>query len=132
MKLKIHRRSKSCARRNADGSILAYSRSSPRTTKLKTADALNSPPFPSLDFPRRDSVSPADAARRLGCSLQHVYNLIIEGHLPAIDISRPGAARRRRRYSIPVEAWRKFLADHSLQFPSPPQTQNPTPTPPTT
>lgn len=130
MELTTHRRPKS-RRHKLRSDILVHARSSPRTTKLRPAPS-GSPPFPSLDFPRRESVSPAEAARRLGCSLQHVYNLIIEGHLPAIDISRPGSARRRRRYTIPVEAWRKFLADHSLQFPSIPQTQKPTSTHPTT
>src|SRR5579862_6402471 len=105
------RRTKSRARGEAADSIVAHARKSPRVTKLRAAAA---PLYPSLDFPDRDSLFPAEAARRLGCSLQHVYNLILEGHLRAIDISRPGNARARRLYRIPIESWRKFLADHAL------------------
>jgi excisionase family DNA binding protein len=83
--------------------------SRPRAAKTKPSRAFPAPPFPSLDFPNRDSLNPVEAARRLGCSLQHVYNLIVEGRLRAINISRPGC--KRRFFRIPIESWRKFLTD---------------------
>jgi excisionase family DNA binding protein len=85
-------------------------RGNTRTTKAKACRIYSAQPFPSLDFPNRDSLNPVEAARRLGCSVQHIYNLVVDGRLRAINISRPGCARRFFR--IPIESWRKFLTDH--------------------
>jgi excisionase family DNA binding protein len=82
----------------------------PRAAKTKPYRAFPAPPFPSLDFPNRDSLNPVEAARRLGCSVQHIYNLVVDGRLRAVNISRPGGGRRFFR--IPIESWRKFLTDH--------------------
>ena len=81
-----------------------------RAVKTKSTRAFSPPPFPSLDFPNRDSLNPVEAAHRLGCSVQHIYNLVVDGRLRAINISRPGC--KRRFFRIPIESWRKFLTDH--------------------
>jgi excisionase family DNA binding protein len=71
------------------------------------------PPFASLDFPEREMLCPSEAAKCLGCSVQHIYNLILEGQLRAINISRPN--RSQRCFArIPIEAWRKFLSDRAM------------------
>jgi excisionase family DNA binding protein len=82
-----------------------------RGLKTKSTRAFSPSPFPSLDFPNRESLSPVEAARRLGCSVQHIYNLILDGRLRAINISRP-ACVGRRFFRIPIESWRRFLTDH--------------------
>lgn len=38
-----------------------------------------------------------EAADQLRCSKTHVYDLIADGVLPAVDIARPGAKRSKTR-----------------------------------
>lgn len=64
-------------------------------------------PFISLDFPGRTMLYPHEAAERLGCSIDQVYDLADEGAISAIDIASPGS--RRRELRIPIEAWRNFI-----------------------
>lgn len=56
--------------------------------------------------PKRRTADPAtvpnllsaiEAAQRIGCSRQHVYNLVDAGHLRAVDISLHGRSRLRIR-----------------------------------
>src|SRR6516162_10007164 len=50
------------------------------------ANQIPQPPFASLDFPGRETLNPREVARRIGCSVDHIYDLILEGQLRAIDI----------------------------------------------
>ncbi len=69
--------------------------------------------FPSLAFPRdRRMLYVFEIATKLGCSVQHVLDLIEEGKLVAIDISGAGNLSERRTLRIPVEAWEKYIAEN--------------------
>jgi excisionase family DNA binding protein len=76
--------------------------SRPEQTKVK-------PDFPGLDFPGRTTLYPRECAARLGCHVDHIYDLIEEGQLKAIDISGGNNASARRCARIPIEAWREFI-----------------------
>lgn len=67
-------------------------------------------PFASLEFPGRTSLYAHEVAERLGCTTQHVVDLIAEGALSAIDITGRGNSSDRRALRIPVEAYRDFVA----------------------
>ena len=49
-----------------------------------------------------------DVARLLGCSLQHVLNLVDAGKLPAFNFSS-GQSKERRCLRIPPAGLEKFL-----------------------
>lgn len=50
----------------------------------------------------------SDAADRLSCGRTHVYDLIADGAIPAVDISRPGAKRPKTRVSdVALDAYMK-------------------------
>ena len=69
--------------------------------------------FGSLDFPDRHVLSPVEIADRVGCTTRHIFNLILEGHLCAINLSGP-QIRRRHTIRIPIESWRQFLNERTL------------------
>ena len=66
--------------------------------------------FPSLDFPGRNVLYPHECAAKIGCHVDHIYDLIEEGQLKAIDISGRNNLTDRRCARIPIESWRLFLA----------------------
>ena len=68
---------------------------------------------PSLDFPGRTALYPHECASRLGCTNDHIYDLIEEGLLKAIDISGGNNLTNRRCVRVPIEAWRDFLTRRS-------------------
>lgn len=65
--------------------------------------------FPSLDFPGRTTLYPHECATRIGCHVDHIYDLIEEGALKGINISGGNNLTERRCVRIPIEAWRAFL-----------------------
>ena len=72
--------------------------------------------FPSLSFPGRKTLYVSEVADRLGCTDQHIMDLIEEGKLQAVNIG--GATRKFWR--IPVEAYELFLREnHSYAEPVP-------------
>lgn len=66
--------------------------------------------FPSLDFPGRVTMYPHECALKLGCHVDHIYDLVEEGALVGINISGLNNLTDRRCIRIPIEAWRKFIA----------------------
>ncbi len=72
------------------------------------------PPFDSLDFPDRHLLYPHELADRLGCCIRHVYDLIAEGQLRAINISGGNNFTDRRSVRVPIECWRQFLRDRTV------------------
>jgi hypothetical protein len=70
--------------------------------------------FASLDFPGRETLNPREVAQRIGCSVDHIYDLIFEGQLHAIDISGRNNSTHRRSLRVPIESWRKFLTDRTV------------------
>lgn len=77
--------------------------------KPASSPAQKTETFPSLDFPGRETLSPRELSRCIGCSIDHIYDLILEGQLRAIDISGRNNNSARRSLRVPVESWRKFL-----------------------
>jgi hypothetical protein len=73
------------------------------------------PHFVSLDFPDRHLLYPHELADRMGCCIRHVYDLIAEGQLRAIDISGRNNSSDRRSIRVPIEAWRQFLNERTTQ-----------------
>jgi excisionase family DNA binding protein len=72
---------------------------------------VNPPPeqleFASIAFPRdRRMLCVAEVAERLDISTQHVFDLIDEGHLQALNVG----GGERRHWRIPVEAYAAFVA----------------------
>lgn len=57
-------------------------------------------PFPSLQFPGRTMISPAELAARCGVSDRTILNLTDTGDLVAADLSAKQAQRRTLRYPI--------------------------------
>jgi len=78
------------------------------TAKMTSATAQIE--FPSLDFPGRTTLYPHECALRLGCHVDHIYDLIEEGILRGINIAGGNNLTDRRCVRIPIEAWRAFLA----------------------
>jgi hypothetical protein len=84
-----------------------------RASEIKGKSADRSLSFASLDFPGRHVLSALELADRVGCTTRHIFNLILEGHLRAINISgRKSADRHTIR--IPIESWRQFLNERTL------------------
>ena len=73
-----------------------------RTTPPPTGE-----PGPKPLFPGRSVLFVDEVARHLRITKPHVTNLIEEGSLPAINVN--GAADKRKRWRIPVEAYLAFL-----------------------
>jgi hypothetical protein len=65
--------------------------------------------FPSMDFPGRTVLYPHECATKLGCVVDHIYDLVEEGQLGAIDISGRNNLTNKRCLRVPIEAWRKFI-----------------------
>jgi hypothetical protein len=85
---------------------------------IPTRDQLE---FPSLDFPGRTTLYPHECAERIGCAAQHIYDLIEEGQLGAINLSGANNLTDRRCLRVPIESWRKFLVERTtanVQFPA--------------
>lgn len=68
--------------------------------------------FGSLDFPGRTALYPHECATKLGCHVDHIYDLIEEGRLVGINIAGGNNLSSRRCVRVPVEAWRKFLTEN--------------------
>jgi hypothetical protein len=66
--------------------------------------------FPGLDFPGRTTLYAHEVAAKLGCSEKHVFDLIDEGRLDALDLTGSGNRTGRRALRVPREAWLRFLA----------------------
>ena len=69
--------------------------------------------FPSLDFPGRTTLYAHEVAAKLGCSERHVFDLIDEGRIDALNLTGAGNRTARRSIRIPREAWLRFLASRS-------------------
>lgn len=71
--------------------------------------------FPSLAFPKdRRVLYPHELAALLRCSVDHIYDLIAEGKIRAVDISGVGNLSERRTLRIPVESWGRFVEDNTV------------------
>jgi hypothetical protein len=98
-------------RRGSRAFPIAWRKLPVRASKSKSGQQPLS--FASLDFPDRRILSPLEVADRVGCTTKHIFNLILEGHLRAINISgRKSADRQTVR--IPIESWRQFLNERTL------------------
>ena len=98
-------------RRRSRAFPVAWRKLPVRGSKCKSANRPLS--FESLDFPGRHVVSALEIADRVGCTTKHIFNLILEGHLRAINISgRKSPDRQTVR--IPIESWRQFLHERML------------------
>lgn len=64
-------------------------------------------PFASLDFSGRETVTLAEIAAKLGGSVDHYANLVEDGTLTALDLTRHMGSRRMIR--IPIEEYRRFV-----------------------
>jgi hypothetical protein len=65
-------------------------------------------PFLSLDFPGRDTVTTPEIAKKLGISVDHLGNLILDGTITALDLARH-KGKSRACYRIAIEEYRKFI-----------------------
>lgn len=63
--------------------------------------------FASLDFPGRTTVLLWEIAERLGCSVNHLLELVDQGELAGVDVSSRKVSRRAMR--VPVECYRDFV-----------------------
>ena len=71
--------------------------------------------FPSLAFPKDRTVLYAhEVAMKLRCDVGHVYDLIDEGKLRAINIAGGNNFTERRFVRIPVEAWNDFIRENTI------------------
>jgi hypothetical protein len=71
--------------------------------------------FDSLMFPPdRRVLMPAEIAARLKCDVRHVYDLITEGKLQAVNISGANNLTDRRCLRVPVEAWKTFVKEATI------------------
>jgi excisionase family DNA binding protein len=62
-----------------------------------------------LTFLGRSVLYVHEVAEKLRCSQQHVYDLIDEGRLPAIDLTGAGNLSARRSLRIPAAGFRMWL-----------------------
>ncbi len=63
--------------------------------------------FASLDFPDNRTVTVAQIADKLKCTIPHILNLVDDGTLVACDAARRVGSRRMVR--VPVEEYRRFV-----------------------
>lgn len=71
--------------------------------------------FPSLSFPKdRRVLYPHELAALLRCSVDHIYDLIDEGKIRAVDIAGGNNVSVRRALRIPVESWSRFVQDNTV------------------
>ena len=64
--------------------------------------------FASIDFPPgRTSVTLAEVAAKLSCTVQHLLNEIDSGTLAGLDIKSAGVSRRSIR--LPIECYRNYV-----------------------
>lgn len=64
-------------------------------------------PFASLEFPGRGLVTIPEISEKLGCTVQHIINLVEDGTLVSCDLARHVGSRRMIR--VPVEEYRSLL-----------------------
>lgn len=64
-------------------------------------------PFASLDFSGREAVTLAEIAAKLGGTSEHYANLVEDGTLVAVDLTRHVGSRRMIR--VPIEEYRRFV-----------------------
>ena len=67
--------------------------------------------FPSLDFPGRTTLYPHECATRIGCHVDHIYDLVEEGIIKGVNIA--GETKGRRTVRIPIESWRAFITSRT-------------------
>jgi len=65
-------------------------------------------PFASLDFTGRDTVTTPEIARKLGVSVDHLGNMILDGTIVALDLARH-RGKSRACYRVAIEEYRKFV-----------------------
>lgn len=71
--------------------------------------------FPSLAFPKdRQMLYAHEIAAKLRVNVRHVYDLIEEGKLRAINISGGNNLTDRRCLRVPVEAWNAYIVENTL------------------
>ena len=71
--------------------------------------------FPSLALPKdRTMLYAWEVAAKLRCDVGHVYDLIDEGKLRAINIAGGDDLNERRFVRIPVEAWNNFIRENTM------------------
>jgi hypothetical protein len=71
--------------------------------------------FPSLAFDvDRQVLYPFEVARKLRCTTNHVFDLIEEGKMRAINIAGGNNLTERRFLRIPVEAWESFVRQNTV------------------
>ncbi len=63
-------------------------------------------PFASLDFPERTTLHITEVAERWGVSKEHIYSLIDEGAIVALDITGHTNKSSRQHLRIPIESYR--------------------------
>jgi len=71
------------------------------------AEQLQFPFFASLDFPGRSTLMLEEIARRLGVTVQHLFNETERGELVALDLKNKRVSRRLIR--VPVECYRDYV-----------------------
>lgn len=64
-------------------------------------------PFACLDFPGRSTVTLAEIAQKLGGTAQHYINLVEDGTITALDLTRHVGSRRMLR--IPIEEYQRYV-----------------------
>jgi excisionase family DNA binding protein len=70
--------------------------------------------FDSLLFPGRKVLRCQEIADALRCDVRHVYDLVDEGKIRAVNISGGDNLTDRRCLRIPVEAWETYLRENTL------------------
>ncbi len=66
--------------------------------------------FDSLSFPKGVfTMRPRDIAIKLGCTVRHVYDLVEEGKIRALNIAGGDNSTDRRFLRVPREAWHAVL-----------------------
>jgi excisionase family DNA binding protein len=70
--------------------------------------------FPSLAFPGRTMLYAHEVAAKLSCDVKHVYDLIEEGKLRAVNIAGGNNVTDRRFIRVPIEAWNAYVRENTL------------------
>jgi hypothetical protein len=66
--------------------------------------------FPSMLFPKdRTILYPFEVAAKLRCDVRHVFDLIEEAQIRAVNISGGNNRSNRRQLRIPIESWEAFV-----------------------
>lgn len=62
-----------------------------------------------LDTKAGSALHPSECAARLACHVDHIYDLVEEGQIKAVEISGANNLTSRRCLRIPSEAFEDFL-----------------------